>query len=75
MTTIREPYVEIDLTVQYSSIDLRPEPNTPIVGIVLRSDYYADYYYSLPERERVVNRKAIEINSKRDYLTKIVRGN
>jgi hypothetical protein len=75
MTTIREPYVEIDLTVQYSSIDLRPEPNTPIVGIVLRSDYYADYYYSLPERERVVNRRAIEINSKRDYLTKIVRGN
>jgi len=75
MTIIREPYVEIDLTVQYSSIDLRPEPNTPIVGIVLRSDYYADYYYSLPERERVVNRKAIEINSKRDYLTKIVRGN
>jgi hypothetical protein len=75
MTTIREPYVEIDLTVQYSSIDLRPEPNTPIVGIVVRSDYYADYYYSLPERERVVNRRAIEINSKRDYLTKIVRGN
>jgi len=75
MITIREPYVEIDLTVQYSSIDLRPEPNTPIVGIVLRSDYYADYYYRLPERERVVNRKAIEINSKRDYLTKIVRGN
>jgi hypothetical protein len=72
---IREPYVDIDLTVQYSSIDLRPEPNTPIVGIVLRSDYYADYFYSLPERERVVNRKAIEINSKRDYLTKIVRGN
>jgi len=75
MTIIREPYVEIDLTVQYSSIDLRPEPNTPIVGIVLRSDYYADYYYSLSERERVVNRRAIEINSKRDYLTKIVRGN
>ena len=75
MTTIREPYVEIDLTVQYSSIDLRPEPNTPIVGIVVRSDYYADYYYSLPERERVVNRKAIEISSKRDYLTNIVRGN
>lgn len=75
MTIIREPYVEIDLTVQYSSIDLRPEPNTPIVGVVVRSDYYADYFYSLPERERVVNRKAIEINSKRDYLTKIVRGN
>jgi hypothetical protein len=75
MTIIREPYVEIDLTVQYSSIDLRPEPNTPIVGIVLRSDYYADYYYSLSARERVVNRRAIEINSKRDYLTKIVRGN
>jgi hypothetical protein len=75
MAMIREPYVEIDLTVQYSSIDLRPEPNTPIVGIVLRSDYYANYYYSLSERERLVNRKAIEINSKRDYLTKIVRGN
>ncbi len=75
MTIIREPYVEIDLSVQYSSIDLRPEPNTPIVGIVVRSDYYADYFYSLSERERVVNRKAIEINSKRDYLTKIVRGN
>ncbi len=75
MATIREPYVEIDLSVQYSSIDLRPEPNTPIVGIVVRSDYYADYFYSLSERERVVNRKAIEINSKRDYLTKIVRGN
>jgi len=75
MATIREPYVEIDLSVQYSSIDLRPEPNTPIVGIVVRSDYYADYFYSLPERERVVNRKAIEINSKRDYLNKIVRGN
>ena len=75
MNIIREPYVEIDLTVQYSSIDLRPEPNTPIVGVVLRSDYYADYYYSLPERERVVNRRAIEISSKRDYLTKIVRGN
>jgi hypothetical protein len=75
MAAIREPYVEIDLSVQYSSIDLRPEPNTPIVGIVVRSDYYADYFYSLPERERVVNRKAIEVNSKRDYLIKIVRGN
>jgi len=75
MSIIREPYVNIDLTVQYRDLDIEPLPNTPIVGGVVRSDYYADYYYSLTEKQRNKERRAIEIKTKRQFFEKITRGN
>ena len=75
MSLIREPYVNIDLTVQYRDLDIEPLPNTPIVGGVVRSNYYADYYYNLSEKDRIRERKAIEIKTKRQFFEKITMNN